>query len=702
MLRKTPAESVNPYIGTVGHLLTATRPTAMLPHGTAQIHPHVSPNANDYYFSEQITAFPLGAAVLQFAAADAVVFSDGTSHFDMSTVQSHPYSYRVFLEDSGIDVCGVPAMHSYLYRASGAKKLLLRIPNAEAIEVRGDALYFARTVSSPKSTHQRRAYTVLRLTPACPLPLHTDMQDDCLILDGISDPCTVSASVSYISFEKAEEIFARELAGKDAETLEAEAKAVWEDLLGRVKVEGGTDDFRTAYYTALYRSFIRMNQFGEYGQYYSGYDGEIHDGDDFYCNDQLWDSFRSMHPLQLLLEPDNHKKMLESYLAMYRQSGAMPSFPGMDGDSPCMIGFHAASLFADALAKGIDVDYETAFEGLYRSATQTTMLPWVADKPANELDRCYYEKGFFPALEIGEEEWVSDVHDFERRQCLAVTLEHAYDDWCIAQLAKHLGKEDIYEQFSRRAQNYRNIYNTEIGFMAPKNAAGDWIAGYDPMCGGGQGGRAYFAECNAYTFNFSVWHDIDGLAELMGGKDGMCARLDALFTTPNPGKYGFLSQFPDSTGLMGMFCMGNEPSFHIPFLYNFAGRPWMTQRRLRTIIELWFTNSPLGICGDEDGGAMSSWLAFAALGLYPVCPGKAEYALTTPMFDRITLTLGENTFTVIADGAGNGLRYIQSAALNGKPFDRPFLTHHELTSGGTLVLTLGDRPNRDWGVPGQA
>lgn len=691
MKQRTPAEYVNPYIGTVGHLLTATRPVTALPHSAVQIFPTAAPNMNDYYFAEKIVSFPLGTLAVMFAPADAADMQSAVSHFDMSTVKSHPYLYSVYLEDSDIEVSGSTTMHGCAYRIENAAKIFIHAGKSMQCTAEDGSILIERREGRD---HPRKSWTYIRLS--CPFDAETG--EEGVVISGISKTCELYAAVSYVSAEKAEEIFTRELSGKDMETIAAESKAVWENLLGKVKVRGNSEDMKTAYYTALYRAFGKMFQFGEYGKYYSGYDKAVHDGDDFYTVDQLWDSFRCMHPLQLLLEPENHKKMLASYVEMYRQTSAMPSFPSKDGDSPCMIGFHAASLFADGIAKGIEADYETAYEGLYRNATEITMLPWVADKPANELDRCYYEKGFFPSLEVGQEEWIADAHSFERRQCLAVTLEHAYDDWCVAQVAKHLGKTDDYEMFMKRSKNYQNIYNKEIGFMAPKNADGEWIEGYDPMRGGGQGGRAYFAECNAYTFNFSVWHDIDGLAELMGGKDRMCERLDELFTTPAPGKYGFLDQFPDSTGLMGMFCMGNEPSFHIPYLYNYCGKPWMTQRRLRTIMELWFTNSPLGICGDEDSGAMSSWLAFSALGLYPVCPGKAEYALSSPMFDEVEITVTGGKFVIRAEGAGDGLRYIQSAKLNGRDYNKAFISHADLMAGGELVLEMSDRPNRAWGL----
>ncbi len=685
---KTPAEAVNPYIGTIGHLLTSTRPVTALPHSWARIFPTVTPEIMDYYIAEKIASFPAGPLAVAFAPADASDAGEAVSRFDVSAVDSHPYGFGVFLEDTGIEVGGTTAMHSFVYRASGAGRIFVRGQGARFALTDGALL-----AEAPEGKQGRRTYTVIRLS----CPFEAELRDGEAVLSGVSSPCELYLAMSYLSFEKAEEIFARELLGQDFASVSAASKAVWEDLLGRIRVSGNTDDVRRTYYTALWRSFGKMFQYGEYGSYYSGYDKKVHAGE-FYTVDQLWDSFRSMHPLQLLLEPERHRVMLDSYAEVVRQTGAMPSFPTADGDRPCMIGFHAASLFADALAKGIPADFETAYRGIRRNATEISMLPWVGDKPAGELERCYYEKGFYPALEIGQEEWIADADSFERRQSVAVTLEHAYDDWCAAQIAGHLGYEDDARLFARRARNYQNVYNREIGFMAPKNAAGEWIRGYDPMRGGGQGGRAYFAECNAYTFNFSVWHDIEGLAALMGGPDALADRLDELFTTPAPGKYGFLDQFPDSTGLCGMFCMGNEPSFHIPYFYNYVGRPWMTQRRLRTIMDLWFTNSPLGICGDEDSGAMSSWYAFSGIGLYPVCPGKPEYALSSPLFDEVRIRVEGGEFVIRAEGAGDGQRYIQSASLNGADFDRAFLTHGELTAGGELVLKMGSRPNKEWAV----
>ena len=282
---------------------------------------------------------------------------------------------------------------------------------------------------------------------------------------------------------------------------------------------------------------------------------------------------------------------------------------------------------------------------------------------------------------------------------MAVTLEHAYDDWCAGQLAKYLGKEDDYRMFNGRGQNYRTLYCQDNGCMTPRDKDGNWVADFDPKFAGGMGGRDYTAENNTWTYTWSVFHDPEGLAELMGGKEAAAERLDQLFregfSQSEGSKYVYLGQFPDSTGLMGQFAMGNEPSFHIPYLYDYFGYPWKAQKKLRELMDIWFANSPTGICGDEDGGAMSSWLVFSALGFYPVCPGKPEYALGTPLFDRAEIQVGGGrSFTVISEGAGEGKRYVRSAVLNGRGLERPFLTHAEIAEGGELVLEMDSRPLR--------
>lgn len=249
---------------------------------------------------------------------------------------------------------------------------------------------------------------------------------------------------------------------------------------------------------------------------------------------------------------------------------------------------------------------------------------------------------------------------------------------------------------------YKTLYRKEIGSMAPKSIDGKWIQDFDPKLSGGPGGRDYTAENNTLTYTWSVFHDPEGLAELMGGRDKAGKKLDELFRTDCGGvwKYTYMGQFPDATGLMGQFAMGNEPSFHIPYLYDYFGAPWKAQKKLRDLMDIWFTASPTGICGDEDGGAMSSWFVFSAMGFYPVCPGKAEYALGTPLFDSVALNLENGkVFRIESHGAGSGLRYIQEARLNGEPLTVPFLTHEQIMSGGTLALTMDRAPNKSCFLP---
>ncbi len=364
-----------------------------------------------------------------------------------------------------------------------------------------------------------------------------------------------------------------------------------------------------------------------------------------------------------------------------------------------MIGKHTTAMLADTYLKGHrSFDAELAWEAAVKNEEQATKLPW-AFGPINDFDECYREKGFFPALPEGKTETLRDAHPFERRQCVAVTLETCYDEWCLAQFGKALGKPEA-ERYAKLAYNYQNVFDKQTGFMAPRLADGSWVKGYDPKFSGGQGGRAYFAECNGWTYTLHVQHDIEGLMELMGGKEAMAVYLDRLFTEQyGLSKYSFLGQFPDETGLVGQFCMGNEPSFHIPYLYNYAGQPWKTQRKLRELMHWWFDDTPRGICGDEDGGAMCAWYVFSAMGFYPVCPGKPEYDIGSPIFERIRIHLEDGeVFTIEAPGNNARTKFIQSAKLNGRSWNSTKLFHSDIIAGGTLTLTMGEKPQKEWGL----
>ncbi|NLV91107.1 MAG: glycoside hydrolase family 92 protein [Firmicutes bacterium] len=699
----SPVDYVNPNIGGIGHLLTATSPTVMLPHSMMRIAPRTAPGVVDRYLADKIYDFPIGGASLMATVGGVADNPDDlASLYDHDFETATPYYYSVLLEDYDLSVeYSVTERAAYFRfhppRTEEVVRLWINVGDRGQVEfadnstiagwadLAGVASYFYLELSSPTGEIRQRQSGV------------------------VADFAGVGGSVielkvglSYISVEQARENLHNEIPGWDWHGVVSGARDQWNSALSKIEVKGGTTKQRTIFYTALYRAMGRMVNITESGRYFSGFDGKVHltQGHDFYVNDGLWDTYRCMHPLQLLLEPQRQLEMIASYLRMYEQCGWFPSFPHLQGALPIMLGNHGAALIADTYMKGYrDFDLPLAYEALKKNAMEGTKLPWRIG-PKTELDEIYLEKGFFPALQKGEEETVSQVHSFERRQAVSVTLEHSYDDWCLAQLAKALNLQDDYEYFMERSKNYRNLYNPEIGFMAPKDAAGNWVEDFDPKLGGGQGGRDYFAECNSWIYTFHVQHDIAGLMELMGGPQAFEQRLDALFTEQyDVPKYFFLKQFPDATGLIGQYAQGNEPSFHIPYLYNYAGAPWKTQRRVRQIMDLWYGDGPLGICGDEDGGAMSSWYVFSAMGMYPVCPGRPIYDLGSPLFEEVRIHLESGaSFSIVAEDVSQQNKYIQGAGINGRSLDQPWVNHADIVEGGELILKMGPRPNDGWGA----
>lgn len=470
--------------------------------------------------------------------------------------------------------------------------------------------------------------------------------------------------------------------------------------MNQVKVKGGTTAQQRSFYTALYRCYERAVDITEDGQYYSGYDKQVHkDKRPFYVDDWTWDTYLALHPLRMILNPAKEEDMLQSFVHMYEQSGWMPTFPVLFGDHACMNGFHSSVVMLDAHRKGLkNFDIEKAYEGMRKNATEATMLPW-RNGPKTALDDVYHNKGYFPALRPGEKETEPVVHSFEKRQAVAVTLGGAYDDWAVAELAGDLNKKDDQRLFAPRAKNYKNLWNADKQFFLPKDGNGEWIdinVKYD----GGLGGREYYDENNGWTYLWQVQQDIPGLISLMGGKDAFEKRLDQLFREPlDMSRYAFWSKFPDATGLVGQYSMGNEPSFHIPYLYNYTGAPWKTQQRIRFLLDAWFKDNIFGIPGDEDGGGMSAFVVFSSMGFYPVTPGIPEYTIGSPVFENVSIALpNKKQFTVIAHNSSVVNKYIQQAKFNGKPLNKPTFTHQQLTEGGTLELFMGPKPNKSWGV----
>ena len=721
--QKAAVDYVDPNIGGIGQLLKATIPYVQRPHGMARLAPITTPGITDRYLADKIFGFPSGPAILMASVGAAGTHPDVyASSFDHDFETSAPYYYEADLQTWGIRAELTATQEAGYYRftfpASAHAHLALSLEDRGELQVVGDhAVQGSQDVVGPiaeagSTDGETRQYFYAEFSR--PFASYKTWKNEESTADAqqtgsqigfvIDEPTfageaiEVRVGISYIGTEQARRNLVREIPNWSFEQVKSDSRAVWDHALSAIESVGGSERQRAIFYTALYRSLSRMTDITEDDRYFSGFDHAVHDakGHNFYIDDGLWDTFRCMHPLQLLIEPDKQQDMIQSYIRMYEQSGWMPSFPSVAGDQAVMIGHHVAAFILDTYSKGYrDFDVAEAYEGMRKNATQATMRPWTRGQ-FEAMDRAFFEKGFVPALAKGE---VEPKANAERRQAVSVTLENSYDAWCVAQLAKALGKKSDVDFFTKVAHNYQNVYNPAIGLMAPKSADGKWVADFDPKLGGGQGGRDYFTEVNSWIYTFSVQHDVEGLIQLMGGRAQFNARLDRLFVEQyGTSKYSFLAQFPDATGLVGLYAQGNEPSFHVPYLYDFSGQPWKTQQRVRQLMDVWYGDGPLGIPGDDDGGATSSWYVLSALGFYPVCPGTPIYEIGSPIFEKSIIRLRNGkSFTIIANRVSVRNKYIQSAQLNGKPLNTAWFRHSDIVNGATLVLEMGDKPNLGWG-----
>ena len=314
------------------------------------------------------------------------------------------------------------------------------------------------------------------------------------------------------------------------------------------------------------------------------------------------------------------------------------------------------------------------------------------------LDKFFEENGYFPALDNGEEETVPEVHGFERRQPVAVTLGTVYDEWCLGNLARHMGNDKDAAYFLDRSYNYRKVFHPNTKFFHPKNSNGDFIEPFDYRYSGGLGARGAYCENNGWIYRWDVPHNINDLIMMMGGRESFIGELEKMYDTPlGKAKYKFYTELPDHTGNVGMFSMGNEPAFHIPYLYNYAGEPWRTQKRIRSLLTQWFRDDLMGMPGDEDGGGMSAFVVFSQLGFYPVTPGLPIYVIGSPVFKEAVLHVDNNkVFRIICRNYAPENKYIQSVRLNGKEWNKSWFHHDDLAQGGEFEFIMGKRPNKQW------
>jgi predicted alpha-1,2-mannosidase len=499
---------------------------------------------------------------------------------------------------------------------------------------------------------------------------------------------TVRVGTSLISPEQALRNLNAELPAPDLEKVAARAKAVWERELGRIRIEGGTEAQRRTFYTAMYHSlqFPRMlSETDAKGAvvHYSPYDGKVHPGPMF-SDTGFWDTFRAQFPLLTIVSPKRVNEVIRGMVNIYDEAGWIPKWPD-PAETNIMIGTHADSVVADAYIKGIrDYDAQKAYAAIRKDATE----PGTGIFKARTGIEYYLKLGYVPADRgIGES--------------AASTLEYAYDDYCVAQMARALGREDDYQAFMAHSKNYRNVYDPKAGFMRGRNADGSWLEPFDPLAWGG-----VYTEGNAWQWLWSVQHDIPGLMELMGGREAFVRKLDELFSTTNEFHVGgYRKVIHEMTEAKmantGQYAHINEPCHHVIYLYDYAQQPWKAQKWARDIMDRFYRPGPDGWLGDEDNGQMSAWYIFSSMGFYPPNPSQPIYALGSPVFDRAAIHLENGrTFTVEAVRSSPGDVYVQSATLNGKPLDRPWIRHAEVTAGGTLRFRLGSMPNEKWGVSG--
>jgi predicted alpha-1,2-mannosidase len=482
-----------------------------------------------------------------------------------------------------------------------------------------------------------------------------------------SAPVLVKVAISAVSIKGALNNLHTEIPDWNFDAVKDNAARAWNAELNKIQVSGGTEAQLKTFYTSLYHSMLAPNLFMDVDGQYLGRDFKPHHADsfDYYTVFSLWDTFRAAHPLYTIIDQKRDLDFIKTFLVQYQQGGRLPVWELAANETDTMIGYHAVPVITDAIGKGMrGFDVDLAFAAMKHSA---------------ELDRdgldAYRHHGF--------------IETSEQRESVSKTLEYAYDDWCIAQAALALGHRDDYERYIQRAQSYQNVFDSQSGFMRPRNNGG-WLSPFDP-----REVSFAFTEANSWQYTFFVPQDVSGLILLMGGKAWFGKKLDEMFAAES--KTTGREQ-ADITGLIGQYAHGNEPSHHIAYLYDYAGEPWKTQQRVRQILDNFYTPQPDGLIGNEDCGQMSAWFVFSAAGFYPVTPGSTTYAIGTPLFPetRFNLENGKH-FAVKAHGVSATNIYIQSATLNGKPYRKSYLTHADVMQGGEMVFKMGPRPNRHWG-----
>ena len=712
--KKNLADYVNPFLGTNDH--GHTFPGAALPGGMVQLGPDTDIKGWDwcsgYHYSDSsIMGFShlhrsgMGAGdwgdILLMPTTGKLKIEPGSkehpgegyrSAFSHQEEAASPGYYSVNLKDYGIKaeltVTERAGFHKYTFPKSDASHILIdmehgigdrctdaqiKILNNTEIEghrssngfVKKQNVYFCAKFSKP--FHSFGTWNKSDIKSESKEESGAQIGAYVNYVTSENETIEVKVGISYTSIEEAHLNLDKEIPYWDFDKVKENAHLKWDNALSKIEVQmdkGNDETYRkqklTTFYTALYHSLLFPATFSDVDGKYTGLDNVVHTAKDFtYRSDfSLWDTFRAEMPLLTLIDPKRSNEAINTMIAQYEQGGWMPT-PQQFGNSYTndMIGDHPVVVILDAWRKGIrNFDLEKAYQAVRKNAMETPP----SDHPSKgrRALEAYIKYGYLPYTEI--------------RESVSRTLEYAFNDWCVAQLAKELGKTDDYELFIKRAANYKNVIDTSTGFARPKDIDGKWLSPFDPKFVG-QGKDRHYTEANAWQYTWFVPHDVQGLINLEGGREKFIEKLDSLFTTSSD----IHSTVSDVTGLIGQYAHGNEPSHHTIYLYNYAGVPWKTQNMVRKAMDDLYSDGPAGLCGNEDMGQMSAWYVLRAMGFYPVAPGQNVYSIGSPEFSKVVIHLDKefnkaNEFVIEARNNSKENKYIQSATLNGQTLNKPW------------------------------
>lgn len=695
------AKYVNPFIGTGGH--GHTFPGSTVPFGMVQLSPDTRLKGWDgcsgYHYSDNViygfshthlsgTGCSDYGDILLMPTVGKPKFGNKqyASPFKKENEKASAGYYTVFLEKPKVKVeltaTTRSGLHKYTFPKSTSANIILDLTHRDRVK-QGEINFVGNTeitgkrVSAAWANNQMLFYVIQFSKPFTKSGIvkanvinESLKHDTGSLLKAFVSFNTEEEEVIYarvgisaVSIENARKNLAEEQPEFDFEKVKNNAAFLWNNELNKINVESTDEESKQKFYTALYHCMISPNMYMDVDGSYRGRDFQIHQTPSFnyYTVFSLWDTYRALHPLLTLIDKERTSDFINTFIKQYEEGGRLPVWELSSCETDCMIGYHAIPVIAEAFMKDVkNFNQEKAYAAMKNSAMEDR----------NGL-RSYKENGYIKFMGEG--------------QNVSRTLEYAYDDWCIAMVAKQMGKTEDYLYFTKRALNYKNLFDPSTGFMRPKQDV--FMSPFDPY-------RVdhNYTEGNAWQYSFYVPHDLSGQMNLLGGKEKLVAFLDSLFTTSS--KLTGHSP-PDITGMIGQYVHGNEPSHQIAYEYNYAGQPWKTQAMTRRIMNEMYHAAPDGLAGNEDCGQMSAWYVMSALGFYAVCPGGSQYAIGSPIFSNATIRLeNQKQFTVKTNGSG---AYIQSAQLNGKPYNKSYLEYSDINNGGVIEFKMGNEPNRNWG-----